>query len=275
MRGYQLQVTVGIAAGGISALVIYVITQMLSLALLTFATLAISILTLLPDLFPRKSLRENCALREFESFLTLFAEELKKGNSPELAYKDALYRYKGPLRLQLVHVYQKVVNGLPLASAFKSIMQSPNLKKHNPLIFMICKLIEINSKRAGEHISQAVLRFRENRRLLEEREHLAKSLAFKIKVLTVACSASSAILLAMLPFFSAFIITQPITITSPTFKIHWLLASAISVTSGASAYYAGIISLAENPYLYFAAALIVFWVVFITATSFLPLLFPH
>jgi len=232
-----------------------------------------SILALLPSLFPRKSIKEKCALKEFESFLTLFAEELKRGNSPELAYKNALYHYNGPLRDQLVEVYKRVISGLPLASAFKSIMHSPNLKKHSPLLFMICKLIETNSKRAGEHIAQAVLRFRENRRLLEEREHLAKSLSFKIKVLTVACSASSAILLAMLPLFSTFIITQPITTASPTFNVHWLLASAISVTSGVSAYYAGIISLAENPYLYFTASLIVFWAVFLTATSFLPLLF--
>ena len=273
MKGYRFQVVISITCGFISALVIYVITQMLSLVLLTFAALTVSILALLPRLSLRKSVKENYALKEFESFLTLFAEELKRGNSPELAYKNALSHYSGPLWNQLIDVYKQVLSGVPLASALNSIMHSPNLKKHSPLLFMICKLIETNSKRAGEHIAQAVLRFRENRRLLEEREHLAMSLSFKIKVLTVACSASSAILLAMLPLFSTFFIARPIITVSPTFSVHWLLASAISVTSGVSAYYAGIISLAENPHLYFIAALIMFWTVFLTATSFLSLLF--
>lgn len=273
MKSYRLQVIISIVCGFISASVIYVITRMLSLALLTFAALTMSILALLPSLFLRKSIKEKCALKEFESFLTLFAEELKRGNSPELAYKNALSHYNGPIWYQLVEVYKKVISGVPIASALRSMEHSANLRKHSPLLFMISKLIETNSNRAGEHIAQAVLRFRENRRLLEEREHLAMSLSFKIKVLTVACSASSAILLAMLPLFSTFFIVRSIVTASLTFNVHWLLASAISVTSGVSAYYAGIISLAESPHLYFIASLIVFWIVFLTATSCLSLLF--
>jgi len=258
--------------GFLAALAIYIVTYTPSIAIITFVAITITILALLPTIFTKKEINESQAVSEFESFLTLLAEELKRGNSPELAYENTISHYAGPLRAKLLEVSNRIASGLPLVSVFDYMASQPNLKKLRPLMFMVCRLIETDSKKAGEHLAQAILRHRENRRLLEEREHVAKGLSFKIKILIVACSASSAILLAMLPLFSAIIISHLAVRSNLAFNVHWLLAIAISVTSSISAYYAGLMSFAENPYMYSVASLIVFWGIFIVATSFLPML---
>lgn len=275
MRRSKLQTIVGFVCGFLVALAVHIVTYTLSITIITFVATTTAILTFLPAISTKKRLNESQTISEFESFLTVFAEELKRGNSPELAYENTIRHYTGPLRTELLEIFNRINSGLPLVSVINYMTAHPSLEKLRPLIFMVCRLIGIDSKKAGEHLAQAILRHRENRRLLEEREHIAKGLSFKIKILIFACSASSAILLAMLPLFSAIVVSQPIIRSNLAFNVQWLLAIAISATSSISAYYAGLMSFAKNPYTYSVASLIIFWGIFTMATSFVPTLLVH
>lgn len=271
----KLYKSVGIVVSLLVAATVLVFTNMPYLAVLTFVTSTIAVLSLVTQLSPKKQIKEGLVVKELESFLTIFASKLKLGNSPECSYKKALQNYNGVLRTELVKLNKKIINGSQFSNTFNSITQNPSLKQCRPLIFISCKLTEMDSKKAGETIEQMVLRFRENRKLIEEREHLVRSLSFKTKVLTVACSASLAMMLAMLPLFSSLTILHTISGLQVTFQVHWLLAAAFSLTATVSAYYTGVASLAENPYLYSIASFLIFWLVFFASSSLVSSFFAY
>jgi len=250
----------------IAVLVVYILTNHVFLAILTFATISVMLSSLRSKTANRDRGQLKDARQEVESFFLTFSAELKRGNSPEMAFRNALQTYNGPLRQVFLETFSNTLSGLPLALVLNRLQRKVSFKGCKEFLFIISKTLRKNSQLAGEDISKIVLRLREDRKLDEEREHLLKALLFKVKILTIAISASLALLVSMLPLFSIF--TSPISFVFYYHNLNyatetsWLLGIALSLCSALSAYYAALAAVADHPRHYAILSLLIFWGVF-------------
>jgi len=211
-------------------------------------------------------------MAELERFLALLGDRLSRGTCQEEAFVEALGVYYGPLRCSLKKVEGRVLNGVPLEKALSALGLRSILPEFRGVILMASRLIGRGSKEAGERILLMVARLRENRRLVEERESLIRATSFKVKVLTIGCSISAALLTVLLPAFSA-LMNQRYALWSIAGIVMpdagWTLAAVLSVTCAISAYYAAAGSLADNPFTLSLLAVASYWLVFIAAAMLL------
>ncbi|MEM3088150.1 MAG: hypothetical protein QXP20_03450, partial [Candidatus Bathyarchaeia archaeon] len=262
----------------IAALVVYILTSHIFLAILTFATISVMFSSLRSKTANREAKGQlKDARQEMESFFLTFSAELKRGNSPEMAFRNTLQTYNGPLRQVFLRTFSNTFSGLPLAVVLNRLQHKVGFKGCKEFLFMISKTLRKNSQLAGENISKVVLRLREDRKLDEEREHLLKALLFKVKILTIAISASLALLVSMLPLFLIF--TSPISFVfyhHPNYatETSWLLGITLSLCSALSAYYAALAAIADHPRHYAILSLLVFWAVFTIMTPLAKTLTP-
>jgi len=251
----------------IIASVIYILTNQLFLTTLVFSTIFVVFFSLRSKNVNRETwVRLDDAPQEVESFFLTFSAELKRGNSPETAFRNTLQTYNGPLRQVFLETFSNTLSGSSLSLVLNHLQRKLSFKGCKEFLFMISKALRKNSQLAGENISKIILRLRENRKLDEEREHLLKALIFKVKILTIAISASLALLVSMLPLFSIF--TSSVSFAfyyhnfNYTTETSWLWGVTLSLCSALSAYYAALAAIADHPHHYAILSLLVFWGVF-------------
>jgi len=251
----------------IITLVVYIFTNQVSLAVLVFSTIFVVFFSSRSKNANQEAVfRLGDAQQEVESFFLIFSGELKRGNSPEMAFRNTLQTYNGPLRQVFLETFLSTLSGSSVSLVLNRLQRKLSFKGCKEFLFMVSKALRKNSQLAGENISRIILRLRENRKLDEEREYLLKALIFKVKILTIAISASLALLVSMLPLFSIFASSVSFAFYYPNFnytiETPWLWGVTLSLCSALSAYYAALAAIAEHPRHYAILSLLVFWSVF-------------
>ncbi|MFQ6085509.1 MAG: hypothetical protein ACE5OY_04495 [Candidatus Bathyarchaeia archaeon] len=171
---------------------------------------------------------------ELESFLMLFADELKKGYSPEMSFQVATRRYDGLLSDKLQKAHSRLVNGEPLEKTFQRLAHHLSEEGSSIALKVVEHFCMRDARSAGYNIAHFVRMLRQNRELQEEMKRMLESFGFRVRVITLACTAASAFIASLSPLLRmlTFGIRYP-------YEANWSVAIFLFLSSVIASYYAG------------------------------------
>lgn len=203
-----------------------------------------------------------------EPILYNLSKGLREGLSPERAFQ--LYARPESEGSQIAcQMGRATENGQPLPDVLDLLTAQVSSEGERRILSSISDALTENPRRAGQTLFRSMERIQRNRELRAERTLKIRSLLFRVKVLSVTCSTTLALIVALLPVLSWINITRdwPQTATVVTQGSSWIAAIVLSLTSGISSYYAASVALAKRPFLYAVSSLTIFWIVFLTASQ--------
>ncbi|MHA1348974.1 MAG: hypothetical protein ACTSQM_04415, partial [Candidatus Odinarchaeia archaeon] len=147
--------------------------------------------------------RSNSELEEVENFLHHFAENLLKRLSPEIALVEALERYDGELKPILEKFVLTVIyEGKTVLEALKNIEQELENRHAIRLLEISMKVLKKDSVTSGKRILSLVNMFRENRKIVLQRQNIIAAQRFKVKFLIFTLPVILGLMAALSPLFS-------------------------------------------------------------------------
>lgn len=253
--------------GFTSGTVISLITE--SPLLITIAASVTSYI-LIKSLFMKE--RDQRVSQEDESTLepTLFqlSQGLCEGISPERAFH--LCTYPESENSQIIHRIDRAMkNGHPLSDVLNHLVSQVTSEGERRVLLFLTDSLGKDSRKAGGTLLRALERIRKNRELRDERTMTIRSLLFRVKVLSVTCTVTLALIVSLLPILNWMTINEGWLQTPviTTYSSPWTAAIVLSLTSGISSYCAADVALAERPITYAISSITIFWIVFFAASQ--------
>ena len=247
------------------------ISQITRSPLLITISASIASLILIKSLFVKE--RDRRVTQEEESTLepTLFqlSQGLREGISPERAFH--LCTYPESENSHIIHrIDSAMKNGQPLSEVLSKLASQVASEGERRILLFLADSLSKDSRKAGGKLLRALERIRKNRELRDERTITIRSLLFRVKVLSVTCTVTLALIVSLLPILQWMTINGdwPQTAFITKHPSPWTAAIVLSLTSGISSYCAADVALAERPIIYAISSIIIFWTVFFTASQF-------
>ncbi|HID90806.1 TPA: hypothetical protein EYP44_02470 [Candidatus Bathyarchaeota archaeon] len=203
------------------------------------------------------------AEEELGDFLIFFAGVLKEGYSPEYSFQAALAGYRGPLRDHLHAMRTELANGRSFDSACDALARRLGSDGCSLMLRVIKHFTSKGGGEAGERIMHVISMLKENRELVEERARIMRSFGFRVRVITLACTAASAFLASLSPFLMALVTLK----AQSSYAVNWPATVFLQLSSAIASYYAACAVLMRRPYLNALLSLIVFSLVFLFSSA--------
>lgn len=216
---------------------------------------------------PRSQGLDNRAEDNIEPILYPLSRELREGISPESALHLSTYPDSGSPQI-ISRMRRGIENGQPLSEVFGSLATRIGSEGERRALSFMSDALSKNSKKAGQTLLRSLDRIQRNRELMTERTMKVRSLLFRVKVLSVTCSITLALIVALLPILQWMNITEdwPRTAVMTMQGSPWAAAIVLSLTAGISSYSAANVALARRPLAYGISSFMIFWATFL-ATS--------
>lgn len=201
--------------------------------------------------------------RELETFLLLISDELSRGRSPEYSFQAARFKYTGPLHDELRGAYLELINGKSFGYVCDRLGARLGSRECSLMLNITKRFVSRGAREAGRRLTYFISMLKENRWLVEERDRIMKSFAFRVRVITLTCAAASAFLASLSPF-----IISLLTFKTPS-KYHVTLPVTIflHLTSVIASHYAACAVLMKRAYLNTLISSVVFIVVSVASSA--------
>jgi hypothetical protein len=203
-----------------------------------------------------------------EPILYQLSNGLREGLSPERAIYLHNHSKLGGAQFA-GQIETAIENGQPLSDVFYSLIEHVSSEGERRILSSIADTLNEDPRKAGQTLLGSLERIQRNRELRTERIMKIRSLLFRVKVLSVTCSTTLALIGALLPVLNLSNITRDWSQTAiaVTMGSSWTAAIVLSLTSGISSYYAASVALAERPVLYAVSSITIFWTIFLIASQ--------
>jgi len=215
---------------------------------------------------PRSQEVDNKSRATIEPVLYQLSRELREGLSPEGALDMSSCHEAGSPQISR-QMRRGIENGQPLSEVFRSLAAKIGSEGERRILSFMSDALNKDSKKAGQTLLRSLERMQRNRELMTERTVKIRSLLFRVKVLSVTCSMTLALIVALLPVLQWMNISDWPRTMSPTQDSPWAAAIVLSLTSGISSYSAANVALARRPLSYGISSFMIFWAVFLTASK--------
>jgi len=217
---------------------------------------------------PRSQGMGNRVEDDIEPILYRLSRELREGFSPEGALHLSTYPNSGSPKIAS-QMRKGIENGQPLSEVFGSLATRIGSEGQRRTLSFISDALSKDSRKAGQTLLRSLDRMQRNRELMTERTMEVRSLLFRVKALSVTCSITLALIVALLPILQWMSITEdwPRTTVTTMQGSPWAAAIVLSLTSGISSYCAANVALARRPLTYGISSFMIFWTVFLVASK--------
>lgn len=202
------------------------------------------------------------AERELETFLLLISDELRRGRSPEYSFQAARAKYQGPLYNELRSAYLELINGKSFSYVCDRLGARLGSGECSLMLSVVKRFTSRGAKEAGRRLTHFISMLKENRELVEERDRIVKSFAFRVRVITLTCTAASAFLASLSPFLISLL-----TFEAPLARMTFPVTIFLHLTSVIASYYAACAVLLKRAYLNTLISSVVFTVVFLVSSA--------
>ena len=172
-----LRNTLGLPASVIAAL---------ALLLLQYSTLS--------RLHPKVDKRRVIEARELEDFLHNLSVKLSHGLSFELSFQEATREHEGILKMALAKASKELSAGRPPEEALRHMYSKLTSSEARRLLYLVPRLVEYNSRRAGRVLSRVVNLLERNRALKEKLRSSVKREELKVRIMSTLYPATLAAL---------------------------------------------------------------------------------
>jgi len=256
-----------IGVGFLTGIAVFYITRT---SLLVSVVASLTSYALIESVFTKSRFQKASkkAKATIEPILYQLSKGLREGLSPERAFQ--LYTHPELDGSRIVcQMGRATENGQPLSDVLDFFTTQVSSEGERRILSSIADALNKNPKEAGQTLFRSLERIQKNRELRVERTMKIRSLLFRVKVLSVTCSTTLALIVALLPVLSWINITRDWsqTVTVATQGSSWTVAIVLSMTSGISSYYAASVALAKRPLLYAISSVTIFWIVFLTVSQ--------
>ncbi len=215
----------------------------LALLLLQYLTLS--------RLHPKRDERRGIEARELEDFLHNLSVKLSHGLSFEASFQEATREHGGILKPALAKASRELSAGRPPEEALRHVYSKLTSSEAKRLLYLVPRLVEYNSRRAGKVLSRVVALLERNRALKEKLRSSVKREELKVRVMSTLYPATLAAL---------YYLARQVSALTKSFEELELLSLNLSLVSlsAIAPFYATLAVMGEKPLQYSLLSLSVY-----------------